>query len=118
MIQIQTWAASRRILVVNELCHGSVQVCIPNADVEDNRFRGKADALVCCLWVDEKFRGHGVATRLLEAAEREARRLGCRSGCLEWDGREAEEWTLRWYERLGYEEREFGWQCSLLVKKL
>ena len=118
MIQIQTWMDSRRILVVDELGHGSVQVCIPNADVEDNRFQGKADALVYALWTDEKFRGRGVARRLLEAAEREARSLGCRSICLEWDGREADGWTFGWYERLGYEEMEFSFRYSLMVKKL
>lgn len=107
---------SHRILVVDKLGHGSVQVCIPDADVEDNRFRGKADALVYALWVDEPFRGRGVARRLLEAAEREAKAHGCKSVCLEWDRREAEEWTLRWYERLGYEEKEFGRDSSLLVK--
>ena len=116
--QTQTWADSRRILMWDESGHGSVQLCIPNADVEDNRFRGKADALIYALWVAETFRGHGVATSLLEAAEIEARWLDCRSVCLEWDGREAEEWTLRWYERLGYEVQETGKQYALLVKKL
>ena len=117
MIQLQRWMDSRRILVVDELGHGSVQVCIPDADVEDNRFRGKADALVYALWVDEPFRGRGVARRLLEAAEREARQQGCRSLAIEWDIRESPEWVERWYARLGYDEREFGRECSMMVKR-
>lgn len=118
MIQLQIWADSRRLLIVDERNHGSVQVVIPNADVEDNRLRGKADALICCLWVDEGYRRQGSAAYMLEAAEREARRLGCKSVCLEWDIRESPEWVERWYQRLGYEVREFGRGCSLLVKKL
>ena len=118
MTQLQTWADSRRLLIVDERNHGSVQVVMPDPEVPYSRIRGRADALICCLWVDEGFRRQGSATCMLEAAEREAQRLGCRSVCLEWDRREAEEWTLRWYERLGYKERESGYGCSLLVKKL
>lgn len=118
MIQIQTWNGSKRILVVNNIHHGSVQVYIPDADAEDNSLKGKADALVYALWVDEPVRGHGVAGRLLESAEREARAQGCRSLAIEWDARESPEWVLRWYERVGYKEIGFGRHKSLLVKHL
>lgn len=114
----QQWYQEHRILIVNGLRYASVQVSIPDKDAEDNRIKGKADALIYALWVDEPFRGQGVARKLLETAEREAKKMGCKTVCLEWDRRESEEWVLRWYERLGYNEKEFGRFSSLLVKEL
>lgn len=107
-----------RIHIADELLHGSVHVSIPDKDADDNRIKGKADALIYALWVDEPFRKQGVARKLLETAERQAKQMGCKSVCLEWDRREDEEWMLRWYERLGYKEKEFGRFRSLLVKDL
>lgn len=118
MIQIQQWYDAKRILVVDERHHGSVQVCIPAPDYEDSKLSGKADALIYALWVDEPYRRQGSARLMLEAAEHEAKKLGCKSVCLEWDNREAKEWTLHWYERVGYKEIEFGRHKSLLVKHL
>lgn len=107
-----------RILIADELHHGSVHVSIPDKDADDNRIKGKADALIYALWVDEPFRKQGVARKLLETAERQAKQMGCKSVCLEWDRREDEEWMLRWYERLGYNEKELRRYGSLLVKEL
>lgn len=118
MIQYQQWYKESRVLITDLLHHGSVQVGIPDNDYEGNRIEGKADAIIYALWVDERYRKHGAARELLKKAEREAKRMGCRTICLEWDNREAEEWTLKWYERLGYNEKEFGRYSSLLVKEL
>lgn len=114
----QQWYQERRILIVNGLRYASVQVSIPDKNADDNRIEGKADALIYALWVDEPYRKQGVARKLLETAEREAKKMGCKTVCLEWDRRESEEWTLRWYERLGYNEKEIGRYSSLLVKDL
>lgn len=114
----QHWCQERRALIIDTENLSMVQVSVPDADSDDNRIEGKADALIYALWVDEFARRRGVGRKLLEMAEREARRMGCKTVCLEWDRRESEEWTLRWYERLGYNEKEFGRHSSLLVKEL
>lgn len=114
----QQWYQEHRILIVYGIHYSSVQVSIPDKNADDNRIEGKADALIYALWVDESYRKQGVARKLLETAEREAKKMGCKTVCLEWDRRESEEWVLRWYERLGYNEKEFGRYSSLLVKEL
>ena len=58
MIQHQHWEDSIRILVTDELHHGSVQAFIPNL-IEDKPLDGEADALIYSLWVDERHRGSG-----------------------------------------------------------
>lgn len=118
MIQYQQWYKESRVLITDLLHHGSVQVGIPDNDYEGNRIEGKADAIIYALWVDEPYRKHGAARELLKKAEREAKRIGCKTICLEFDNQEAEEWTLKWYKRLGYNEKEFGRYSSLLVKEL
>lgn len=114
----QQWYQEHRILIVDGIHRSSVQVSIPDKNADDNRIEGKADALIYALWVDEPYRKQGVARKLLETAEREAKKMGCKTVCLEWDRRESEVWTLRWYEQLGYNEKEFGRFSSLLVKEL
>lgn len=114
----QQWYQERRALIIDTENLSMVQVSLPDADSDDNRIEGKADALIYALWVDEFARRRGVGRKLLEMAEREARRMGCKTICLEWDRRESDEWVLRWYERLGYNEKEFGRHSSLLVKEL
>lgn len=114
----QQWYQEHRILIVDGIHRSSVQVSIPDKNADDNRIEGKADALIYALWVDEPYRKQGVARKLLETAEREAKKMGCKTVCLEWDRRESDEWVLRWYERLGYNEKEFGRHSSLLVKEL
>ena len=68
--------------------------------------------------VDEKYRKHGVARLLMETAEKEAKKLGCKSVQLEYD-KESEPFVLQWYQRLGYVVTDFGIDGHvLLVKKL
>ena len=52
------------------------------------------------LWVEERLRGHGYGAKLLQAAEEEAVRRGCRyahTDTFTWQ-------ALRFYLRLGYEQ--------------
>lgn len=118
MIQLQTWHDAKRVIVVDTINHGSVQMCIPAPNYEDSILEGKADALIYALWVDAPYRKLGSASSMLEAIEHEALLMGLKTVCLEWDDREAEEWTLRWYERRGYVEKELGEHKHLLVKTL
>lgn len=113
MIQEQHWLLCDRILITDEQGHGSVMV-----DIQKKDGRLTEDALIWSLSVDKPYRRQGVATRLLETAEHEAKKRGCTTASLEWDKREAERFAVNWYIRQGYDEKEFGRYGSLLVKQL
>lgn len=81
----QQWYKERRALITDLPHRASVQVSVPDADNDDNRIEGEADALIYSLWVDEFYRRLGVGRKLLETAEREAKQMGCKTVCLEWD---------------------------------
>lgn len=117
MIQHQHWSDNIRILITDEQNQGSVQVCIPTKE-EDKPANGRADALIHNLWVNKSHRRHGAAKRLLEAAEKEAKLCGAKSVALAWEKADSPLWVLQWYERLGYDEAEFSYGSSLLVKRL
>ena len=117
MIQYQHWEDSIRILVTDELHHGSIQAFIPHC-TEDKPLDGEADALIYSLWVDEAHRGHEVAKHLMEAVERELKRCGIETVAISWEGRDSPLWVLHWYKKLGFEEKAFGYQCSTLLKRL
>jgi GNAT superfamily N-acetyltransferase len=55
---------------------------------------------IAFLWVDEKYRGKGCATRLMTAAEAEARERGCKRVFLDTLSFQA----LGFYLKLGYAE--------------
>lgn len=117
MIQHQHWEDSIRILVTDEQHHGSIQAFIPHR-TEDRPLDGEADALIYSLWVDEAHRGHEVAKHLMETVEKELKYCGVESVAISWNGRDSPPWVLHWYERLGYEEKTLGHQCSTLLKRL
>ena len=118
MIQIQDWKCDKKIVVVDEVNHGTVQVEVPKPGEYKDKYYQHADCAIYNLWVDEKYRKHGVARLLMETAEKEAKKLGCKSVQLEY-GKESESFVLQWYKRLGYRvmaRNENG--RLLLVKKL
>ena len=116
MIQEQHWHTCDRLLITDEAARASVQVDILKLTGDKKRL--KADALIWSLWVDRPHRHNGAGERMLRAAEDAARRHGCKSVSLKWDGRESEDWVLQWYMGRGYAEVEFDYHCSLLVKQL
>ena len=117
MIQYQHWEDSIRILVTDEQHQGSIQAFIPYR-AEDRPLDGEADALIYSLWVDEWYRGCGVAKHLMEAVEKELKYCGVQTVAISWDGRDSPKWVLQWYERLGYKEKALGHQCCTLLKRL
>jgi ribosomal protein S18 acetylase RimI-like enzyme len=53
---------------------------------------------IAAIWVEERLRGRGLGTELMECAETEARRRGCAAARFStWDFQ-----ALGFYERLGY----------------
>ena len=99
MIQKQTWKDEIRILITDEENHGSVQISIP-LYVSD--IFGKAEALIYALWVDVVHRRNGVAQRLLQLAEQQAKLNGVKTIGLEFNKDESDSFVLDWYLRSGY----------------
>ena len=95
------------------ISHGSVQISIP-LYVSD--IFGKADALIYALWVDVVYRRNGVAQRLLQLAEQQAKLNGVKKIGLEFDKDESDRFVLDWYLRSGY--KLFDKKSNLLIKKL
>lgn len=118
MIQYQDWAESQEIIIADEMSHGTVQVEIPKPGRYKDEHYQNADGGIYNLWVDKAFRKKGVGHNLLDMAERQAKKMGCKSVQLEWNGAESDPFVLDWYQRQGYVEKEFGMGSSLLVKNL
>lgn len=116
MIQEQNWPHTDRVIITDEEHHGCVIVDV--IKTAENKERYDADALLWSLWVDEPYRKKGTARKLIEIAEREAVKRGCKTMALEWSREESSVWVARWYESLGYYVREFGKHSALQVKKL
>lgn len=113
MIQKQTWKDEVRILITDEQNFGSVQISIPCYDCW---ITGKADALIYALYVDSGCREQGVATKLLQSAEQQAKLNGVQVIGMEFDKEESENFVLDWYFRSGY--KPFSKRSKLLIKKL
>ena len=113
MVQKQTWKDEIRILITDEENLGSVQISIP-LYVSD--IFGKADALIYALWVDVVHRRNGVAQRLLQLAEQQAKLNGVKTIGLDFNKDESNSFVLDWYLRSGY--KPFNKKSNLLIKKL
>ena len=77
---------------------------------------GKADALIYALFVDNNHRRNGVAQRLLQLAEQQAKLNGVKTIGLEFVKDESDRFVLDWYLRSGY--KPFDKESNLLIKKL
>ena len=113
MIQKQTWKDEIRILITDEEHLGSVQISIP-LYVSD--IFGKAEALIYALWVNVVHRRNGVAQRLLQLAEQQAKLNGVKTIGLEFNKYESESFVFEWYLNNGY--KPFSKESNLLIKKL
>ena len=117
MIQIQDWELSQKIVVVDEIHHGTVQVEIPKPGEYKDKYYQHADCAIYNLWVDEQFRKQGSARLLMEVAEVEAKKLGCKSVQLEWDDKGSKPFVLEWYQCLGYRIKARNENGRLLLVK-
>ena len=117
MIQIQDWKCDKKIVVVDEINHGTVQVEVPKPGEYKDEYYKYADCAIYNLWVDEKYRKHGVARLLMEVAEGEAKKLGRKSVQLEWDDKGSKPFVLEWYQLLGYRVMARNGNCRLLLVK-
>lgn len=113
MIQYQKWKDEIRILITDEQNYGSVQVSIP---CYNSKISGKADALIYALYVDSGYRRKGVAKRLLQIAEQQAKLSGVKIIGLGFNKDESDRFVLDWYLRSGY--KQFDKKSNLLIKKL
>lgn len=113
MIQKQTWKDEIRILITDEENLGSVQIFIP---LYISDISGKADALIYALFVDDNHRRCGVAKRLLQLAEQQAKLNGVKTIGLHFVKEESDSFVLDWYLRSGY--KLFNKRSYLLIKKL
>ena len=116
MIQIQDWRYDKKIVVVDEVNHGTVQVEVPKPGEYKDKYYQHADCAIYNLWVDEKYRKQGVARLLMETAEKEAKKLGCKSVQLEYD-KDSESFVLQWYKRIGYRIKARNENGRLLLVK-
>ena len=117
MIQIQDWESSKKIIVVDEIHHGTVQVEVAKPGEYKNEYYQHADCAIYNLWVDEKYRKQGTARILMETAEVEAKKLGCKSVQLEWDDKGSKPFVLEWYQRIGYRIKARNENGRLLLVK-
>lgn len=111
-VQVQYWSELKRYLLITE--GGSLQIEI----YPDPRGEQGVRAFMYALWVDEKYRRKGIATRLIEKAESIVADERIRSVFLEWNPRDADREILEWYIRRDYYEVEFGKNGCLLKKYL
>lgn len=114
----QQWYKERCVLIIDTETLSTVQVSVRDANDTDNRIDERTEAFIHSLWVDESFRKQGVGRKLLDIAEREVRHMGCKFACSGWDHREAPEWVLRWFNRMGYSGQRMSDNFWLLTKKL
>ena len=113
MIQKQTWKDEIKILITDEENLGSVQISIP---LYVSNIFGKADALIYSLFVDKNHRRNGIAKRLLQLAEQQAKLNGVKTIGLEFYKDESDSFVLDWYLRSGY--KPFDGKSDLLIKEL
>jgi ribosomal protein S18 acetylase RimI-like enzyme len=113
--QVQHWNNKDIILLMYKDGSASAQM---HLYPEVQNFGGTA--WIWDLWTDPVDRNKGMASMVLHNLEAIAKREGHKSVFLEWELKNSERWVLEWYERRGYEVKEFDGRGSycLMEKKL
>jgi ribosomal protein S18 acetylase RimI-like enzyme len=115
IIQTQKWNDKDIVIAMEEDGFAAGQMLLYK---EEQNFGGTA--WIWDLWTDPVDRNKGMASMVLHNLENIAKREGHKSVFLEWELKNSERWVLEWYERIGYEVKEFDGRGSycLLEKKL
>jgi GNAT superfamily N-acetyltransferase len=115
IIQIQKWNDKDIVIAMEEDGFAAGQMMLYK---EEQNFGGTA--WIWDLWTDPVDRKQGMASMILHNLEAIAKREGHKSVFLEWELKNSERWVLEWYERRGYEVKEFDGRGSycLMEKKL
>ena len=117
MVQFQTWETGLHILITNEACRGSVQVCFP-VKQEDKENICNADCILYALWVDPQWRGKGGGNYMLRAAEYNSKLKGAKTIALTYHPSDTPKWVLDWYIANGYQIKDKDEEYKVLVKTL
>lgn len=117
MVQFQTWESGLHILITNEVCRGSVQVCFP-VKQEDKENICNADCILYALWVDPQWRGKGGGNYMLRAAEYNSKLKGAKTIALTYHSSDTPKWVLDWYIANGYQIKDEDEEYKVLVKTL
>lgn len=115
-IQHQNWLGFDRALITTE--GASVILDMYPHDRYKQIHNGNSDCYLWSLWVEEEYRGKGIAGQLIAEAERYAALHGCKVIALEHDSREAPNWVRKWYNRLGFQGAVKTDHSVLMTKKL
>lgn len=110
---MQLWADTTRYIVAAEGLAGSVTI-----DIHKNKEKNSCSPMIWQLWVKPEYRRQGLATRMLNRAESILKAIGHNKAYLVWDERDTPNHVIKWYERMGYTEMEFGDFDVLLCKEL
>lgn len=105
------------ILITNEVCRGSVQVCFP-VKQEDKENICNADCILYALWVDPQWRGKGGGNYMLRAAEYNSKLKGAKTIALTYHPSDTPKWVLDWYIANGYQIKDEDEEYKVLVKTL
>ncbi len=115
IVQTQHWNDKDLVIAMEEDGFAVGQILLYQ---ENKSFGGTA--WILNLWIDPVVRKKGMASMILHNLEAIAKREGHKSVFFEWELKYSERWVLDWYERMGYEVKEFDGRGSycLMEKKL
>ena len=85
---------------------------------KDDNPKWNTTAYLYNLSVEEEHRGKGIAGKMMQTAINHAMLMNRKTASLEWDESESERWTLQWYFRMGFDEKEFSRTSVFAVKEL
>jgi ribosomal protein S18 acetylase RimI-like enzyme len=111
-VQTQYWLTYDKVIIVGE--HASVQLQF----FKKKQKEWGGNVWLYSLYTDEEYRRQGCAKEVMAKAEEIVRQYGYKEIFLEWDKRCTPLEIFAWYERLGYDEIEFGINTSLMKKAL